>query len=93
MSHQYEQFLYQSADNRILSDNNGNVIYIKQLKDGKPYYMIAGIESEAYERLPLETTSHKICISWNDDFVCDAWMMVDICTKSEFVPRGFSNIS
>lgn len=93
MQEEHTPVLYLSRSKSYLADEYNNILFTKQLRDGKTYYIPSGIESEAYEKVAQETRPMKVCISWNKDHTCEQWAEVDVCTRSELIPRGFSNIS
>lgn len=87
------EVLYLTKDKHYLTDGRGNIIAIKEMEDGKDYYRPISIESEAYEKKCIQVAPRKVCVLWGEDFNCLAWDEVDICTRWELTPRGFSNIS
>lgn len=94
MQDEHTPVLYLSRNKNYLADEHNNILYTRQLKDGKAYYIPIVIETEAYETVAKEIEPRQVCTSWNKDrSICERWVEVDICTQSERIPRGFSNIS
>lgn len=87
------EILYLTKDGLYLTDDRGNIIAVRQKAKGKDYFQPISIESEAYEKICIQTISRKVCTLWGKDYSCLAWDEVDVCIKSELAPKGFSNIS
>lgn len=89
----HEPLFYLSKDRGYLTDEKGNTIAVRLETEGKSYYQVIGIESEAYEKVCTEVTSHKVCVSWDGAQKCELWEDVEVCSKLMLLPKGFGNIS
>ncbi|XZF14714.1 hypothetical protein ACTHGU_01110 [Chitinophagaceae bacterium MMS25-I14] len=93
MLHEHEEVLYLSKDGQHLTDREGNIILNREEKDGMTYYQVAGIQSEAYEKICTEVAPRKVCVLWNREHQCRVYDEVDVCTSFELISTGYGSIS
>lgn len=85
--------LYLSSNKQYLTSGDGANLYSRIDDNGKVYYRIIGIESEAFEKLCKNIVTVSVCTTPNTARKDEQWEDVDICTGWDLVQKGFSNIS
>lgn len=85
--------LYLSKNKKYLTDIAGEIICHRTEKEGKIFYSVITIESEAYKRRCIGLKAIRVCTLWNDNNVCLVWDEVDVCVQWQYELYGFSNIS
>ncbi len=84
---------YLSKDKSYLMDAQGSNMYSVVQEKERIYYKPIAIESEAFDKVCLSSTSIKVCSRWDDKHGCVGFEFVNVCTQWELVPKGFGNIS
>ena len=74
-------------------DELGSNLYSVVRENEHTYYKPIAIESEAFDRVCLASTSIKVCNSWDKTLGCLNFEYVNVCTQWELIPNGYSNIS
>ena len=84
---------YLSEDKRYLMDEHDSNMYGVVQENEQIYYTPIAIESEAFNKVCVNSTPVKVCNLWSPTHECLAFEYVYVCTQWELVPNGYSNIS
>ena len=76
-----DQTLYLSKDKEQLLNENGQVVAVRKIKDGRTFYQETGNETKGKGKVCVRFSSKKVCVEWNDNKVCVGWGDVEVCVE------------
>lgn len=82
--------LYLSSNRQYLTNDQGANLYSKIEVDGKVYYRIIGLESEAFEKVCNNMIAVSVCTTPRIDRKDEQWEEVNICTGWNLVQKDLS---
>lgn len=72
-----------TTDKTEVVDENGQVVAVAEVRDGKTVYVDARVRAEGKICLRTETKSKQVCAEWNNQNVCLSWewLEFEICVE------------